>query len=134
MTNESGAPQWQVFDINALETETVRDGFSRTGLRTDAALTTVNWLEVGFRSSGQHSHPFDQLSYVLSGTMRFFVDDDVVDVVAPGAVYIPANVPHGGEPVGTERVLNIDVFAPPREDYLRLCTHQPAFTHRQDRR
>jgi mannose-6-phosphate isomerase-like protein (cupin superfamily) len=120
----------QVFALDELATQTVREGFSRTALRTDNGLTTVNWLEPGYRSAGTHSHPFDQLSYVLTGTMRFQLGDRTVEVRAPGAVYIPADLPHGGEPVGDERVLNIDVYAPVRKDYLPLAVHQPPFADR----
>ena len=117
----------QLFKLDELATEQVRPGFARTALRSHHALTTVNWLEPGYRSLGQHAHPFDQISYVVSGTMRFFLGDETVDVVAPGAVYIPGELPHGGETVGTKRVLNIDIFAPLRQDYLRLCVNQDEF-------
>lgn len=114
----------RAFQLDELVREHVRDGFSRTGIRSDDALTTINWFEPGYTSVGQHSHPFDQLSYVLTGSMRFFVGDDIIDVVAPAVVHIPGNVPHGAEPLGDEKVLNIDVYAPVREDYLPLCEHQ----------
>jgi len=125
MMSSSKVPQ--VFALGDLPREEVRPGFSRSALRSEQALTTVNWLEPGYRSAGQHSHPFDQISYVLSGTMRFYLGDEVVDIVAPGAVYIPGDLPHGGEPVGDRTVLNIDVYAPAREDYLHLCTNRDAF-------
>lgn len=118
------SPVARAFQLDELEREHVRAGFSRTGIRSDDALTTINWFEPGYTSVGQHSHPFDQLSYVLSGAMRFFVGDEIIDVVAPGVVHIPGDVPHGAEPIGDERVLNIDVYAPVREDYLPLCEHQ----------
>jgi mannose-6-phosphate isomerase-like protein (cupin superfamily) len=126
--DNSSSDGWQLFHLDELATETVRPGFTRTALRAEGALTTINWLEPGYQSTGQHSHSFDQISYVLAGTMRFFLGDRVVDVAAPGALYIPGDLPHGGEPVGDERVLNIDVYAPPRADYLRLCVHQTGFS------
>lgn len=114
----------QRFSLDTMDVQTLRPGFSRTGIRTDDAVTTVNWFEPGYTTVGPHSHPFDQLSYVLSGAMRFYIDGEPYDVVAPGAIYIPADLPHCAEPLGTERVLNLDVFSPARHDYLALCEHQ----------
>jgi mannose-6-phosphate isomerase-like protein (cupin superfamily) len=110
-----------------LPVDHVRDGFWRAGVRSDGALTTLNWIEPGYVSPGPHSHEFDQISYVLTGTMRFFLGDETVEVSAPGIVYIPGGLPHGGEPVGDERVLNLDVFAPAREDYLSWTANQADF-------
>ncbi|MDF3843520.1 MULTISPECIES: cupin domain-containing protein [Pseudomonas] len=114
----------RVFRLDQLPLTEVRPGFARTGLRSDGAVTTVNWFEPGYRSIGPHAHPFDQLSYVLCGAMRFWVGDEVFDVQAPSVLYIPGGVPHCAEPLGDERALNVDVFAPLREDYLPLCEHQ----------
>ena len=114
----------KAFSLDDLELQQVRPGFSRTGIRSDGAVTTVNWFDPGYKTVGPHSHPFDQLSYVLAGAMRFYVGDEVFDLIAPAVLHIPGGVPHCAEPLGEERALNIDVFAPVREDYLGLCEHQ----------
>jgi mannose-6-phosphate isomerase-like protein (cupin superfamily) len=114
----------KVFHLDSLEMQEVRPGFSRTGIRSDGAVTTVNWFEPGYKTVGPHSHPFDQLSYVLAGAMRFYVGEEVFDLTAPAVLHIPGGVPHCAEPLGEEKALNIDVFAPLREDYLGLCEHQ----------
>lgn len=119
--------QARVFAFESMPLDVVREGLVRTGLRSDGALITINWLDAGYKSIGLHSHPFDQLSLVLSGRMRFFLGDEIQEVAAPAAVYIPGGLPHGGEPVGSERVLNIDVFAPVREDYLPHCINREDF-------
>jgi quercetin dioxygenase-like cupin family protein len=114
----------QVHRLDQMPLQEVRPGFARTGLRGENCITTVSWFEPGFKSSGRHSHPFDQLSYVLAGRMRFWVDDEQFDIDSPSVLYIPANAVHGAEPLGDERALNVDVFAPVRADYLPLCEHQ----------
>jgi mannose-6-phosphate isomerase-like protein (cupin superfamily) len=116
--------QAQAWRLDQMPLEEVRPGFARTGIRTEASINTVSWFEPGFKTRGPHSHPFDQLSYVLAGAMRFWVGDQVFDLVAPSVLYIPGGAPHCAEPLGTERALNVDVFAPLREDYLPLCDHQ----------
>ena len=124
MAEKPGTRAAQAFQLNELELDEVRPGFSRTGLRSDGALTTINWFEPGYKTIGPHSHPFDQLSYVLCGSMRFFVADQIFDLVAPAVLHIPGGVPHCAEPIGPERALNVDIFAPIRNDYLFLCEHQ----------
>ena len=64
-----------------------------------------------------HDHPHEQLGYVLEGSMRLAIGDDERDL-QPGAAYaIPGGVSHSavGGPTGC---LALDVFSPPREEYL----------------
>ena len=127
MTDPTAQPKKnvaRVFRMDRMALTEVRPGFARTGLRSEGAVTTVNWFDPGYKTIGPHAHPFDQLSYVLCGAIRFWVGDEVFDVVSPSVLYIPGGVPHCAEPIGDERALNVDVFAPLREDYLALCEHQ----------
>jgi mannose-6-phosphate isomerase-like protein (cupin superfamily) len=114
----------QAYRFDQLPAELVADGFSRTAIRGDASIVTVNWFEPGYRSRGQHTHECDQLSFVLTGAMRFRVGDEVFDLTAPAVLHIPGGVPHGAEPLSDERVLNLDVFAPVREDFRHLTSYQ----------
>ena len=62
-----------------------------------------------------HSHPHEQLTYVLEGRFQFTVGEHTT-ILEPGTVaIIPSNTPHGGTTLTACRVL--DVFAPVREDY-----------------
>lgn len=117
-----GRPAAYRFD--QLPVDYLKPGLSRTGIRTDDSLVTINWFAPGFRSSGQHSHPFDQLSFVLTGTLAFFVGDETYTLRAPSVLHIPGDVPHGAQPVGDEQVLNVDVFAPIRDDFRHLTSYQ----------
>jgi quercetin dioxygenase-like cupin family protein len=67
----------------------------------------------------QHSHENEQLTYILEGTLRFYLGEDeseVVDVAAGEVLHIPANLPHKAEAL--EDTLDVDVFSPPRQDWL----------------
>ncbi len=45
--------------------------------------------------------------------------------LGPGSIiYIPADVPHIGRVLGDEPAFGVDVFAPARDDYLDMATHQ----------
>jgi quercetin dioxygenase-like cupin family protein len=115
----------RVYGWSNLPREKVRDGVSRTAFRGDNALMVMNWLEPGMEKK-PHSHPFEQLAYVVSGRVRFEIGDDVVEVGAGQVVRIPPDVVHCGEAIGDEVALNLDVFAPVREDYLHLTEYQEA--------
>ena len=71
-----------------------------------------------------HSHPFEQLAYIVSGRMKFVIGDDVFEAAAGSMIRIPPNIEHYGEPIGDEPVLNLDVFSPIREDYKHLVEYQ----------
>ena len=67
----------------------------------------------------RHSHDNEQLTYILEGTLRFWLGDDEseqIDVHAGEVLHIPSGVPHRAEAL--ERTLDLDVFAPPRQDWL----------------
>jgi len=66
-----------------------------------------------------HSHENEQLTYILEGTLRFWLGDDqgeVVDVAAGEVLHIPSQLPHKAEAL--EKVLDVDIFCPPRSDWL----------------
>jgi len=67
----------------------------------------------------RHAHENEQLTYILEGTLRFWLGDDeasTVDVAAGEVLHIPANLPHKAEAL--EDTLDVDVFSPPRQDWL----------------
>lgn len=108
---------------DSLVREHVRPGVSRAGFRGDDVLLVMNWLQPGMEVR-PHSHPCEQVVYVVKGAMRFHVGDEVVELGAGGVLRIPPDVIHCGEPIGDEEVLNLDVFAPIREDYRHLVAYQ----------
>jgi len=63
-----------------------------------------------------HSHENEQLTYILEGWLRFRVGDEVVDVRAGEVLCIPRHLPHEAEAM--EDTLDVDVFNPPRQDWL----------------
>jgi quercetin dioxygenase-like cupin family protein len=113
----------QLYQWDNLPKEVVRPGVERAGFSGDNVLMVMNWLEPGMETR-PHSHPFEQLAYVVSGRMRFVVGEDVFEAGAGSMIRIPPNIEHYGEPIGDEPVLNLDVFSPIREDYRHLVEYQ----------
>jgi quercetin dioxygenase-like cupin family protein len=99
---------------------------SRSAIRTDGTLVVFNYVDASMPPSPTHDHPFDQLALIFDGSMEFTVDGTPYVVEPGGFLYIPAGLPHSGRLVASESVLNIDIFSPPREDYLHLVKDQPA--------
>jgi len=66
----------------------------------------------------KHSHENEQVSYIVKGTLRFWIGDEArqVDVHAGEVLRLPANVPHGAEAL--DDLQAIDVFSPPRYDWI----------------
>jgi quercetin dioxygenase-like cupin family protein len=72
----------------------------------------------------RHAHENEQLTYILQGALRFHIGEDGAEeiVVRAGEVLvIPSNVPHQAEAL--EDTLDVDVFSPPRQDWLDGTDH-----------
>lgn len=63
-----------------------------------------------------HAHPQEQTGYLVSGALRFSIAEETILVAPGGSWNLPSGLVHGAEAV--EDSLVIEVFAPPREDYL----------------
>ena len=59
-----------------------------------------------------HSHPHEQFSLLLSGRMLLTVGDETREIGPGDGWYAPGGVPHGGEVLGDEPAVFIDVYSP----------------------
>jgi quercetin dioxygenase-like cupin family protein len=65
----------------------------------------------------RHSHPNEQLAFIVEGSLRFNFDDGTTQTVNSGEIIvIPSDLPHSAEAL--EDTINLDIFAPPRQDWL----------------
>ena len=67
----------------------------------------------------KHSFRNEQITYVLTGELKFWIREDegqVVHIKAGEVLHIPPHVSHKAEAV--EDTPDIDIFDPPREDWL----------------
>ena len=65
----------------------------------------------------EHSHANEQITYVLEGALRFALGDGQVIVVRSGEVLvIPPHLSHRVDAL--EDTLDLDVFTPPRADWI----------------
>ena len=96
-------------------------------IRAHSSLVTngehLQLLWVKFEPGGNypiHSHPHEQISVMLQGRMRLTVGDEVGEIGPGDMWYAPANVPHGGELLGGDPVVFVDIYAPPSDSIIEL--------------
>ncbi len=98
--------------------ERVTDDISRRLITGDGMMLAHVYLKSG-AVVPQHSHHNEQLTYILSGALRFLIGADrgrEVIVRAGEVLHLPSNVPH--EAHALEDTLDVDIFNPPRQDWL----------------
>jgi quercetin dioxygenase-like cupin family protein len=76
----------------------------------------VHWEFKKGSLAARHHHPHEQVVLMVSGRMRLAVGEDET-ILGPGdIVVIPSEVPHEAEAL--EDSVAVDLFSPPREDFL----------------
>ncbi|GAL13194.1 pectin degradation protein KdgF [Vibrio astriarenae] len=96
--------------------EDLGEGISRKVLVHNDNMMAV---EVHFESGAVgalHSHPHEQLTYVLSGKFEFTIGDETKVVEAGDTMYKEPNIEHGC--VCLEAGVLIDNFTPMRKDFV----------------
>lgn len=71
-------------------------------------------METGWRGA-RHSHPHEQMVYVISGRLRFVCGDKMFEAGAGDSFIVPGGVEHEASALEPAEVL--DFFVPCREDY-----------------
>jgi quercetin dioxygenase-like cupin family protein len=65
-----------------------------------------------------HSHPHEQIGYLIEGRGVLFSGGESVEIEAGTSFLIPPNESHNFNAIGEKPAIIIDVFSPPRKDYL----------------
>ena len=98
--------------------ERVNEGFERRLVTGERVMLAHIYLKKGFVVP-RHQHDNEQLTYILDGALRFWIGEDESQelVVRAGEVlHLPSWVWHKAEAL--EDTLDVDVFSPPRQDWL----------------
>jgi len=64
----------------------------------------------------EHSHHNEQITYVLEGALKFWIDGKEIVVNAGEVLTIPPNMPHRAEALAD--TVDLDIFNPPRADWI----------------
>ena len=73
-----------------------------------------------------HEHDFEQVVMILEGECTYHVGGVPHACRRGSVIRVPPHTEHYIEVTGTETVLNLDIFAPVREDLRYLLDHQKA--------
>lgn len=116
------------FRWNDMPKEKVTDQISRRLVTGEKMMLAHVYLDKG-AIVPKHQHHNEQLTYILEGRLRFWIGEQGEETldVGPGEVlHIPSNVWHRAEAL--EDTLDVDVFSPPREDWLN---HTDNYFHKK---
>lgn len=106
------------FTWDEMPKEKVTDTIDRRLVTGERIMLAHVYLEKG-SIVPMHQHENEQLTYVLEGGLRFWIESDdaePIDVTSGQVLTIPSNVPHKAEVL--EDTLDVDIFSPPRQDWL----------------
>jgi quercetin dioxygenase-like cupin family protein len=99
---------------DTLEWTSVRRGVERKVILTDATTLQLIRFQPG-HDINPHAHDYEQVAHILSGTLDYLVANEKGDMVAHRMVAgstlaIPAGARHYAQNVGSEPVLNLDIY------------------------
>ena len=110
------------FRWDDMEKEKVTDAISRRLVTGEGVMLAHIYLDKG-AVVPMHSHHNEQMTYLLEGSLKFWIGEEREEVIlrAGEVLHIPSNVPHQAEAL--EDCVDVDVFSPPRQDWLDGTDH-----------
>jgi unsaturated pyranuronate lyase len=108
-------PSCKYIPWNTVEHEKLNDLIGREMVVGDNLMLARVFLKKGAHVP-EHHHHNEQVTYILEGALKFAIDGKEIVVRAGEVLCIPSNMPH--EAWALEDTLDLDVFNPPREDWL----------------
>ena len=107
---------WQHVNWSTVPVERPSEGIERQ-MVVGGGLMVCRFRFAPLLVTPEHSHPHEQMSIVVKGRVRFFVEGEE-RVASPGDVlHFPPGCWHGATMM-EEEVELIDIFSPVREDFL----------------
>jgi quercetin dioxygenase-like cupin family protein len=118
------AGYFKLADVPAIE---LAPGVSAKFISGDKTMFSIVTIQPG-AVVPLHSHPHEQAGTVLEGEMLFYLNSEDGCTCKPGDFYVaPGGTPHGATNVTDKPVIALDIFSPPREDYLAKFREQHGY-------
>jgi quercetin dioxygenase-like cupin family protein len=114
-TAAAGAKHYRWDDLPA---EPLKGGITRRLITGEGVMIAHVYLTKG-DDVPLHAHANEQITYILTGALQFWLGptgEREVTVRAGEVLVIPSNLPHRA--LALEDTLDVDVFNPPRQDWL----------------
>ncbi|MFP5234305.1 MAG: cupin domain-containing protein [Acidobacteriota bacterium] len=93
-------------------------GLARQVLATGEQMMLVRHVLRAGWEGARHSHPHEQLVYVIRGRLIFTRGTEEFQALPGDSFVVPGGIEH--QAIALEESEVLDVFAPPREDYEGL--------------
>jgi quercetin dioxygenase-like cupin family protein len=106
----------KVATLEGLNGKEVRAGVTRSVFSGDGATLAFTTLEPG-HTPRPHSHPHEQIVYVISGELLFVVGEEETVLRAGDMLVVPPGVEHWAETIGEEPAVDLSIFSPRRDEY-----------------
>ena len=116
--NTLDADSAKLYQWEQLPAEPLKGGITRRLISTERMMIAHVNLKKGDEVP-RHSHENEQITYILSGALHFWLGAEgerELTVRSGEVLVIPSNLPHRA--VALEDTLDVDVFNPPRQDWL----------------
>ncbi|MDW9670251.1 cupin domain-containing protein [Sinorhizobium meliloti] len=111
--------QVQFYDFRNIPPEALGEGVQRRYVYGEKGMFVIFDLKKG-AVVPWHQHPNEQITYIQDGSVQVQVrepnGENTYRVSAGQTLVIPGNMPHRF--VALEDTVDLDVFAPPRQDWL----------------
>lgn len=111
-------PSAKLYRWEDIPFEPLNDKISRKLVTSDRMMVAHVYLKKN-AVVPEHRHHNEQITYILKGALKFLLgaaQDEEVIVRAGEVLVIPSNLPHSA--TALEDTLDVDIFNPPREDWL----------------
>lgn len=107
-----------IYKAEKIEEELVKPGLKRKVVTGKNLMLVLYEIEPGTEFP-EHSHPHEQMGYVIEGEAEFKIGNEKAVIKTGDIFHVPSNVPHCAKVVGGKRLVELDIFHPIREDYLK---------------
>lgn len=117
-TNQFEATTAKHYRWEELPLETMKGTITRRLITSSRMMIAHVYLKKG-DDVPRHAHENEQITYILDGALQFLLGangERELIVRAGEVLVIPSNLPHSA--VALEDTLDVDVFNPPRQDWL----------------
>jgi quercetin dioxygenase-like cupin family protein len=98
--------------------EELSEGLGRRLITGDRVMLAHVYFDAG-AAVPRHRHDNEQITYIVEGALQFWFgeeDEETRTARAGDVLVIPSDLPHRA--VALEDTLDVDVFSPPRQDWL----------------
>lgn len=113
--SQTAAPKLSVYSWSSIQPEQLNPLLTRQFVSGQQTMLARIVLRKGCVVP-EHSHPNEQIAFILEGVLRFDLAGESHTVCAGDILVIPADIPHSA--VALEDTIDFDVFAPPRQDWI----------------